>query len=182
MTGTQRKARRSREVRRSGGRRRETMKASRAGELPTGTVRTTEPVPVESLTANGRRRSGWQGTAAREEFEQPRRIWKGGASFGCLPYFRSGNRTRHVMRPRNLLRPVVREPLHRTLKYAGGDVATLRNVVELGASVEHDRRDALAAYAERFAIAICDCKELATHVHGAFMRSFVLIVNGQLSA
>ncbi len=84
MTGTQRKARRSREVRRSGGRRRETMKASRAGELPTGTVRTTEPVPVESLTANGRRRSGWQGAAVREEVEQPMGMRKGGASFGCL--------------------------------------------------------------------------------------------------
>lgn len=81
------KARRSLKVRRSGGSRRETMNGSRAGELATGAVSVTEPAPVESLTANGRRRSGWQGTAVREEFEQPRRIWKGGASFGCLRHW-----------------------------------------------------------------------------------------------
>jgi len=79
------------EVRRSGGRWRETMNGTRARELPTGTVRMTEPAPVESLPANGRRRSGWQGTAAREEIGQPRGMAKGGLSFGGL--LDSGNRT-----------------------------------------------------------------------------------------
>jgi hypothetical protein len=83
MTGTQRKTRQSLKVRRSGGSWRPAWMRG-AGELPTGSVRMTEPDPVESLPAPGRRRSGWQGTAVREEVEQPMRKVKGGASFGSL--------------------------------------------------------------------------------------------------
>lgn len=100
------KARRSMEVRRSGGSRREMVNRSRARELPTGTVRTTEPAPVESLTANGRRRSGWQGTAVREEVEQPIGMRKGGASFGSLRHvfvkIRTKDLARDTRKPRYL--------------------------------------------------------------------------------
>lgn len=105
------KARRSMEVRRPGGSRHDATLGldpwdkHRAGELSAGSVRVTEPAPAESLPAPGRRKSNWQGTAAREEVEQPMGMGKGGTSFGSLRYW-AENVGPEVM-PRN-----AGDPLH----------------------------------------------------------------------
>lgn len=64
------------------------------------------------------------------------------------------------IRPGNTVWPIVGEPLESTLKRAGRKVATVDNVVELGAAVEDDGRHALPPDARGYGVGISQSDNL----------------------
>jgi len=69
-------------------------------------------------------------------------------------------RQRTYIRPGNTVGPIVRKPLESTLKRAGRQIATIDDVVELRAAIEHDRRHALTPNAGEFGIGIRNSDDL----------------------
>lgn len=69
-------------------------------------------------------------------------------------------RQRTCIRPGNTVGPIVGKPLESTLKRTGRKVATVDNVVELGAAVEDDRRHALPPDSRGFGVGISQSDDL----------------------
>lgn len=84
----------------------------------------------------------------------------GNNGISCRLLHRLGTAQRANIWPSNAFGPVVGKPLESTLERAGGEIAAVDNVVELGAPVENDRRQALATETRGFGVGIGNSDKL----------------------
>lgn len=86
------------------------------------------------------------------------------SSFRSLPA-RIRYRTRYTFGPAQIARPVLGKPEHGALEDGGGEITTIGNVVEFGAPVKNQLRDALSPYAAMPGEGISRQKDLISHLH-----------------
>lgn len=104
---------------------------------------------------------------AREEREKPRgkNVQNQTQSFSSLRN-QSARGTRHINRPLGIFGPMVRKPDHGTLKRAGGHIRPpICHGVQCRTTVQHQRRDTLAANATQGGVNIRNQNELFTECH-----------------